>query len=63
MESASQPSEITLTDVANVIEAARDGAAAIENDTAWWRGHAKADWRLQAHAHRRDPHVSTTRPR
>ena len=26
-----------------------------ENDAAWWRGHAKADWRLQAHAHRRDP--------
>jgi FRG domain len=54
MESASHP-WITLTDVAKVIEAARDVLRPFENDTAWWRGHAKADWRLAAHAHRRDP--------
>lgn len=53
MESASH--RITLTDVAEVIEAARDVLRPFYNDTAWWRGHAKADWRLQAHVHRRDP--------
>jgi FRG domain len=55
MESASHPSKITLTDVAEVIEAARDVLRPFDNDTAWWRGHAKADWRLQAQVHRRDP--------
>jgi hypothetical protein len=49
------PSRITLTDVAGVIEAARDVLRPFDNDTAWWRGHAKADWRLQAQVHRRDP--------
>jgi FRG domain len=51
MESA----KIMLTDVAEVIEAARDVLRPFNNDTAWWRGHAKADWRLRAHVHRRDP--------
>ena len=46
MESASQPSGTTLTDVAKVIEAARDVMRPFENDTTWWRGHAKADLRL-----------------
>lgn len=55
MESAPHPSRITLTDVAEVIEAARDVLQPFYNDTAWWRGQAKADWRLQAHVHRRDP--------
>ena len=55
MESASDHSKITLTDVAEVIEAARDVLRPFDNDTAWWRGHAKADWRLQAQVHRRDP--------
>ena len=53
MENASHP--ITLTDVAEVIEAARDVLRPFDHDTTWWRGHAKADWRLQAHVHRRDP--------
>ena len=53
MERASHPSKIT-TDVAEVIEAARDVLRPFNSDTAWWRGHAKADWRLQAHVHRRD---------
>jgi hypothetical protein len=52
---ASQPYKITLTDVAKVIEAARDVLLAFDHETAWWRGHAKANWRLQAHVHRRDP--------
>jgi hypothetical protein len=55
MESTSHPSEITLTDVANVVSAARDVQQPFNHDTAWWRGHAMVDWRLQAHAHRRDP--------
>lgn len=55
MESAFHSSEITLTDVGKVIEAARDVLRPFNHDTAWWRGHAKADWRLQAHVHRRDP--------
>ena len=56
MESAANPSKITLTDAAMVIEAARDVLEPFENDTAWWRGHAKAKWALQAHVHRRDEH-------
>jgi hypothetical protein len=55
MESASQPSKITLTDVAEVIKAARDVLQPFTNDTAWWRGHANTGWQLQAQVHRRDP--------
>jgi FRG domain len=54
MESSPLPTGITLTDVGQVIEAARDVLRPFNYDTAWWRGHAKADWRLQAHVHRRD---------
>jgi hypothetical protein len=62
MESASHPSKITLTDVAEVIEAARDVLRPFDNDTAWWRGHAKADWRLQAQSIGGTLNVSMARP-
>lgn len=55
MESASHPAKIMLTDVTEVIAAARDVLRPFNHDTAWWRGHANADWRLQAQVHRRDP--------
>jgi hypothetical protein len=54
VESASKPSSITLTDAAEVIDAARDVLEPFEHETAWWRGHANANWRLQAQVHRRD---------
>jgi hypothetical protein len=54
MENASEPSRITLTDVAEVIKAARDVLQPFCNDTAWWRGHASASWQLQAQVHRKD---------
>jgi hypothetical protein len=44
---------ITITHVAEVIAAARDLLQPFDHETAWWRGHAKADWRLQAQVHRR----------
>jgi hypothetical protein len=55
MASVSHKPTITLTDVADVIVAARDVLKPFDNDTAWWRGHANAYWRLQAQVHRRDP--------
>jgi hypothetical protein len=54
LESAAHPSRITLTDVAEVIEAARDVLQPFDHETAWWRGHAKTNWKLQAQVHRRD---------
>jgi hypothetical protein len=55
MESAARPSTTALTDAAKVIEAARDVLEPFEHETAWWRGHANANWKLQAQVRRRDP--------
>jgi hypothetical protein len=45
---------ITLSDLSDVILAARQ-TIALFDETPWWRGHAKADWRLEAQVHRKDP--------
>ncbi len=47
-------SPITLSDLSDVIVAARETITLFE-ETTWWRGHAKADWRLEAQVHRKDP--------
>jgi hypothetical protein len=45
---------IGLSDLANAIDAAREAIALFDGDTAWWRGHAKRDWPLQAQVFRPD---------
>jgi len=48
-------SSITLDDLAKVIEAAQEIHPRFERDRAFWRGHADADWKLQAHVSRPNP--------
>jgi FRG domain len=48
-------SMIGLSDLADVIGAAREVITAFDHDTAWWRGHANWDWPLQAQVFRPDP--------
>jgi hypothetical protein len=48
------PPLAALSDLATVIDAARDVLLPFEYETAWWRGHAKAVWPLEAQVYRRD---------
>jgi hypothetical protein len=50
-----QPSTIMLWDLEDIVAAAREVQPAFEHDTAWWRGHAKAEWRLEAQVYRTNP--------
>jgi hypothetical protein len=47
-------STITLSDLSDVILAARE-TYALSKETPWWRGHADAEWRLEAQVHRKNP--------
>lgn len=47
-------STIALSDLTDVVAAAWEILQPFRNDTAWWRGHAKAEWRLEAQVHRQD---------
>jgi len=46
---------ILLDDLKSAIDAARDIISVFDNDTAWWRGHAKRDWFLLPQVFRADP--------
>ncbi len=48
-------STITVSDLTDVVAAARELPPRFENDTAWWRGQANAEWRLEAQVYRRNP--------
>jgi hypothetical protein len=50
-------STITLSDLSDVVSAARETIKLFDGNTPWWRGHANAEWRLQAQIYRenRDP--------
>jgi hypothetical protein len=39
-------STITLSDLTELVAAAREVQAPFKNDTAWWRGHANVEWQL-----------------
>jgi len=47
-------STITLSDLSDVVSAARETISLFE-ETTWWRGHAKAEWRLEAQVYRKNP--------
>ena len=47
-------SQITLSDLSHVVLAAREANELFE-ETTWWRGHANAEWRLQAQIYRENP--------
>jgi hypothetical protein len=44
-----------VSDLSALVDAAREIQQSFKYETAWWRGHAKAKWRLEAQVHRRDP--------
>ncbi len=48
-------STITLSDLTELVAAAREVIKPFNNDTAWWRGHANVEWRLVPLAFRRNP--------
>jgi hypothetical protein len=48
-------STISLADLANAIDAAKEIIPIFDNDTPWWRGHANKDWPLQPQVFREDP--------
>jgi hypothetical protein len=52
---AAYRSTITLSDLTNVVAAAHEIQQSFRRDAAWWRGHAKVEWRLEAQVHRQDP--------
>ena len=52
---AAYRSTITLSDLSDVVAAAHEIQQLFNRDTAWWRGHAKVDWRLKAQVYRQDP--------
>jgi hypothetical protein len=45
-------SPITLSDLSHVVLAARETLKLFDESTPWWRGHANAEWRLQAQVYR-----------
>jgi hypothetical protein len=45
----------SITDLTELVAAAREIQARFERERAWWRGHADAEWRLEPQAHRRHP--------
>ena len=47
-------STITLSELSDVVCAARETNELFE-ETTWWRGHANAEWRLEAQVYRKDP--------
>jgi len=47
-------STITLSDLSDVVFAARETITLFE-ETTWWRGHANAEWRLEAQVYRKNP--------
>ena len=53
--SSAHRSSTTLSDLSDFVTAAREIQAPFQHDTAWWRGHAKAEWRLEAQVFRRNP--------
>jgi hypothetical protein len=44
-----------VSDLAGIVAAAKMLERDFDNDAPWWRGHADADWLLQAQAHRPNP--------
>jgi hypothetical protein len=47
-------STITLSELSDIILAVRE-TNTLSQETPWWRGHAKAEWRLEAQAYRKNP--------
>jgi hypothetical protein len=45
---------VTLLELSDLVAATQEIEALFEHDTAWWRGHAKAEWRLEAQVFRRN---------
>jgi hypothetical protein len=43
---------VTLSDLKDLVAATEEVGALFNHDTPWWRGHAKAEWRLQAQVFR-----------
>jgi hypothetical protein len=47
-------STITLSDLSHVVLAVREAITKFD-ETTWWRGHAKAEWPLEAQVYRKNP--------
>ena len=56
MISSAHRSTIALSDLSGLIAATQEARTQFNNDTAWWRGHAKAEWRLEAQVFRNPEH-------
>ena len=48
-------STITVSDLSDLVAAAREILQPFNHDTAWWRGHANVEWRLVPQVFRRNP--------
>ena len=59
---AAYRSTITLSDLTRVVAAAQEIQRLFNNETPWWRGHAKAGWRLEAQVHRQNLEHPEPRP-
>ena len=53
--SSAHRSTITVSDLTELVAATREIQLPFNHDTAWWRGHANAEWRLVPQAFRRNP--------
>jgi hypothetical protein len=53
--SSAHRSTITLSDLSDLVAAIQEVASLFKRDAAWWRGHAKADWSLEAQVFRKNP--------
>jgi|SRR5271166_3448999 len=52
--SSAHRSTITVSDLKELVDATREILLRFNQDTAWWRGHAEAEWLLEPHAFRRN---------
>jgi hypothetical protein len=55
MISSAHTSTITVSDLSDLIAATQETRTRFKNDAAWWRGHAKAEWSLEAQVFRKNP--------
>ena len=50
--------DVEITDLASFDDAMGEVIRGLGETQTWWRGHARVDWKLQAHVFRRDFHES-----
>ena len=49
--SSAHRSTITVSNLTELVAATREIQLPFNHDTAWWRGHANAEWRLVCRRH------------